>query len=95
MPLHLIDPVWLREHIGYINQEPVLFATSIYENIKYGKSDATFEEVEQAARLANAHDFISSFPDAYKTMVGERGATLSGGQRQRIAIASIILFDWH
>ncbi|KAL2914512.1 hypothetical protein HK105_205861 [Polyrhizophydium stewartii] len=74
-----IDPRWLREHIGYINQEPVLFATSIVENIRYGRPDATDEEVREAARQANAADFIESFPDKYETAVGERGVTLSGG----------------
>ncbi|KAI9352166.1 protein HAF-6 [Obelidium mucronatum] len=88
-----LDPSWIRNHIGYINQEPVLFATSIYENIKYGAPDATREEVEWAAQQANAADFVATFPDGYDTIVGERGVTLSGGQKQRIAIARAILKD--
>jgi ATP-binding cassette subfamily B (MDR/TAP) protein 8 len=73
--------------------EPILFATSILENIRYGKPDATMEEVREAARQANAAIFIEGFPDGYDTVVGERGASLSGGQRQRIAIARAILKD--
>ncbi|CEG78972.1 Putative ATP-binding cassette, subfamily B (MDR/TAP), member 10 [Rhizopus microsporus] len=76
-----------------ILKEPVLFATSILENIRYGRPDATLEEVKEAARQANAESFIESFPDGYETIVGERGAALSGGQKQRIAIARAILKD--
>ncbi|RCH95323.1 ATP-binding cassette, sub-B (MDR TAP), member 8, partial [Rhizopus stolonifer] len=86
-----LDPSWLREHIGFINQEPILFATSILENIRYGNPRATLEEVKEAARQANAESFIEGFPDGYDTVVGERGAALSGGQKQRIAIARAIL----
>lgn len=89
--LKTLDPSWLRHQIGFINQEPVLFATSILENIRYGKPDATLEEVREAARQANAEAFIDGFPDGYDTIVGERGAALSGGQKQRIAIARAIL----
>lgn len=64
---------WLRSQIGLVSQEPVLFATTIYENIKYGKEKATREEIIQAAKMANAHDFIMSFPDGYDTTVGEMG----------------------
>ncbi|KAL9242685.1 hypothetical protein vseg_016662 [Gypsophila vaccaria] len=81
----------LRKHIGLVQQEPALFATSICENIMYGKEGATESEVIEAAKLANAHGFVSSLPDGYKTKVGERGVQLSGGQRQRIAIARAIL----
>ncbi|KAI7849839.1 P-loop containing nucleoside triphosphate hydrolase protein [Circinella umbellata] len=88
-----MDPSWLRQQIGFINQEPVLFATSILENIRYGKPDATMKQVQQAARQANAETFIESFPEGYETIVGERGAALSGGQKQRIAIARAILKD--
>ncbi|KAI9497326.1 P-loop containing nucleoside triphosphate hydrolase protein [Zychaea mexicana] len=88
-----MDPSWLRQQIGFINQEPVLFATSILENIRYGRPDASMEQVQQAARQANAETFIESFPDGYDTVVGERGAALSGGQKQRIAIARAILKD--
>nr|XP_050862697.1 mitochondrial potassium channel ATP-binding subunit isoform X1 [Vespula vulgaris] len=77
--------------LAYINQEPVLFATSIMENIRYGKQDATDEEIVQAAKEANAHEFITKFPNGYETQVGERGAQLSGGQKQRIAIARALL----
>uniref|UniRef100_A0A8C9NMX6 ABC-type xenobiotic transporter n=1 Tax=Serinus canaria TaxID=9135 RepID=A0A8C9NMX6_SERCA len=78
---------WLRENIGIVSQEPVLFATTIAENIRYGREDITDAEIEQAAKEANAFDFISRLPDKFNTMVGERGAQLSGGQKQRIAIA--------
>ncbi|XP_009415585.2 ABC transporter B family member 19 [Musa acuminata AAA Group] len=82
---------WLREQIGLVNQEPALFATTILENILYGKPDATIAEVEAAASAANAHSFISQLPNAYNTQVGERGVQLSGGQKQRIAIARAML----
>jgi ATP-binding cassette subfamily B (MDR/TAP) protein 8 len=91
--LRTLDPSWLRQNIGFINQEPVLFATSILENIRYGRPDATMEEVREAARQANAEVFIEGFPDGYNTIVGERGAALSGGQKQRVAIARAILKD--
>ncbi|ORY06001.1 hypothetical protein K493DRAFT_333348 [Basidiobolus meristosporus CBS 931.73] len=92
-PISELDPSWIREHVGYINQEPILFATSIFENIRYGKPDATMEEVKEAAEKANAAMFIESFPHGYDTVLGERGVTLSGGQKQRIAIARAILKD--
>ncbi|XP_066249380.1 mitochondrial potassium channel ATP-binding subunit-like isoform X2 [Euwallacea similis] len=89
-----LDPSWLRRRaLGLISQEPVLFGTTILENIRYGKPEATDDEVRKAAQLANADDFIGSFPNGYQTMVGERGATLSGGQKQRIAIARALLKD--
>lgn len=81
----------LRKHIGLVQQEPALFATSIYENILYGKEGASEAEVFEAAKLANAHTFISALPEGYSTKVGERGIQLSGGQRQRIAIARAVL----
>ena len=83
----------LREAIAYVPQESSLFHRSVYENIAYGKQDATREEVILAARLANADEFIRGLPDGYDTLVGERGVKLSGGQRQRIAIARAILKD--
>ncbi|KAK8673590.1 hypothetical protein V6N13_111916 [Hibiscus sabdariffa] len=82
---------WLRDQIGLVNQEPALFATTILENILYGKSDATIDEVEAAASAANAHSFITLLPNGYNTQVGERGVQLSGGQKQRIAIARAML----
>ncbi|XP_024374420.1 ABC transporter B family member 11 [Physcomitrium patens] len=82
---------WLRQQIGLVSQEPVLFATSIKENIAYAKDSATDEEVQQAAALANAATFINKMPKGYETQVGERGIQLSGGQKQRIAIARAIL----
>ncbi|MCO5592638.1 hypothetical protein L7F22_046641 [Adiantum nelumboides] len=82
---------WLRDQIGLVNQEPALFATSILGNILYGKEDATIEEVEAAAKAANAHTYISELPDGYQTQVGERGVQLSGGQKQRVAIARAML----
>jgi len=83
----------LRKHIGLVQQEPALFATTIYDNILYGKDGATEAEVIEAATLANAHAFISSLPEGYQTKVGERGVQLSGGQKQRIAIARAVLKD--
>uniref|UniRef100_A0A8B9CIZ5 Mitochondrial potassium channel ATP-binding subunit n=1 Tax=Anser brachyrhynchus TaxID=132585 RepID=A0A8B9CIZ5_9AVES len=89
-----LDPSWLRgQVIGFISQDPVLFGTTIMENIRFGKPGASDEEVYAAARLANADGFIRSFPEGYGTVVGERGAALSGGQRQRIAIARALLKD--
>ena len=81
----------LRESIAYVPQESSLFHRSIFDNIAYGKPDATEEEVFEAARLANADDFIRRMPEGYETLVGERGVKLSGGQRQRIAIARAML----
>ncbi|GJM90462.1 hypothetical protein PR202_ga06743 [Eleusine coracana subsp. coracana] len=82
---------WLRAQMGLVSQEPALFATSIKENILFGKEDATTEEVVAAAKAANAHNFISQLPQGYDTQVGERGVQMSGGQKQRIAIARAIL----
>lgn len=83
----------LREHVGYVSQEPFLFHGTVAENIAYGDPDVTQSEIEEAARVAGAHRFISELPDEYETMVGERGVKLSGGQRQRIAIARAVLDD--
>jgi ATP-binding cassette subfamily B protein len=88
-----LDAYWLRKQVGVVSQEPILFATTIANNIRYGKEDATEEEVESASVAANAHEFVSGFPEAYDTLVGERGVRLSGGQKQRIAIARALLKD--
>ncbi|XP_044151274.1 ATP-dependent translocase ABCB1-like isoform X2 [Bufo gargarizans] len=84
---------WLRDNIGLVGQEPVLFATTIKENICFGRDGVTDTEIEQAAREANAYDFISKLPEKFNTMVGERGTQLSGGQKQRVAIARALVRD--
>jgi ABC-type multidrug transport system fused ATPase/permease subunit len=81
----------LRQEIGIVLQDTLLFAASVAENISYGKPDATLAEIEEAARLAQAHEFIMSLPERYETIIGDRGATLSGGQRQRICLARAII----
>jgi len=86
-----LDPTWLREHVGVVSQEPILFSTSVAANIRYGDLEASPEAVKEAARVANAHSFIESFPEGYDTLVGERGVQLSGGQKQRVAIARAVL----
>jgi ATP-binding cassette subfamily B protein len=86
LPLHQ-----LRTHVGVALQDPVLFSGTIRDNIRYGRSDAPDEEVVAAARAAQAHEFIMSFPEGYDTTVGQRGVTLSGGQKQRVAIARALL----
>ncbi len=86
-----LNPNWLRTQIGLVSQEPILISSSIEDNIRYGYANATDAEVINAARMANAHEFIQSFPDQYKTLVGERGLQLSGGQKQRVAIARALL----
>ena len=84
---------WLRSNIGVVSQEPILFATTIAENIRYGREDVSEEEMIAAAEAANAHSFISELPDGYNTLVGEMGTQLSGGQKQRIAIARALVRD--
>jgi ABC-type multidrug transport system fused ATPase/permease subunit len=92
IPIKELNPHYVREHvIGFVSQEPVLFGTSIMENIRYGRPESTDEEVIEAAKQANAHDFINIFPDGYQTNVGDRGRAISGGQKQRIAIARALL----
>ena len=81
----------LRKHIGIVHQETFLFSTTIKENIAYGMPNATMQDIINAAKAAEAHDFITSFPESYNTLIGERGSTLSGGQRQRVAIARALL----
>ncbi|MBE0528800.1 MAG: ABC transporter ATP-binding protein, partial [Thermoleophilia bacterium] len=83
----------LRSHIGIVTQDPFLFSASIAENIRFGRPEATDDEVQAAARTAQADDFIEALPEGYETVVGERGFTLSGGQRQRIAIARALVMD--
>ncbi|MBR1591246.1 MAG: lipid A export permease/ATP-binding protein MsbA [Acidaminococcaceae bacterium] len=83
----------LRNQVGIVPQETILFNGSVYDNILYGRLDATKEEIEEAAKAANAHDFIMKLPQGYNTMLGDRGVNISGGQRQRIAIARAILKD--
>uniref|UniRef100_A0A7N8WU94 ATP-binding cassette, sub-family B (MDR/TAP), member 4 n=1 Tax=Mastacembelus armatus TaxID=205130 RepID=A0A7N8WU94_9TELE len=82
---------YLREMIGVVSQEPILFATTIAENIRYGRPDVTQQEIEQAAKEANAYDFIMNLPDKFETLVGGRGTQMSGGQKQRIAIARALV----
>ncbi|XP_013164675.1 PREDICTED: multidrug resistance protein 1A-like [Papilio xuthus] len=82
---------WLRQQVGLVGQEPVLFNTTVRENIRYGRADATDDEIEAVAKQANAHHFIMKLPAGYNTLVGERGASLSGGQKQRIAIARALI----
>lgn len=89
--LRNINVGWLRDNIGLVSQEPVLFARTIRENISYGMPTATEHDIITVAKAANAHDFISNFPAGYDTQVGDKGAQLSGGQKQRIAIARILL----
>jgi ATP-binding cassette subfamily B protein len=82
---------WFRSHMGVVEQEAPLWSCSILENIRYGDLEATDKDVEQAARTANAHEFISAMPRGYKTVLDKGGITLSGGQRQRLAIARAII----
>jgi ABC-type multidrug transport system, ATPase and permease components len=82
---------WYRDQIGFVGQEPTLFNTTLGQNIKYGYTDASQEEIEEAAKQANAHDFITSFPEGYATMVGGNATQISGGQKQRIAIARTLI----
>jgi ATP-binding cassette subfamily B (MDR/TAP) protein 1 len=85
------DLKWFRRNVGLVSQEPTLFSGTITENILFGNPDATFEEVENAAKMANAYDFITKQPNGFNTLVGEKGTQLSGGQKQRIAIARAVL----
>ena len=90
-PLTELKPSWLRDQIAIVSQEPILISSTIEENIRYGKPEATDVEVTEAARSANALEFINRFPEGFKTRVGERGLQLSGGQKQRVAIARALL----
>lgn len=86
-----IDLQYFRSQIGYVQQDPMMFSDTVYNNIAYGKPDAQVEEVIHAAEIANAHEFIARAPDAYDTVLGERGTGLSGGERQRVSIARAVL----
>lgn len=81
----------LRNNIGIVQQDVYLFAGTVYDNIRYGKKNATKEEVIEAAKNANAHEFIMSLPNGYETDIGQRGIKLSGGQKQRLSIARVFL----
>ena len=91
--LRELDPNFLRRQIGTVAQEPILFSSTIAENILYGRPGASRADIEAAARTANAHEFVERFPQGYETLVGERGVQLSGGQKQRVAIARAVLKD--
>ncbi len=91
VPYAELNAEWLRQQVGVVAQEPLLFSTSIADNIRYGRPNASDAEVEAAAKAANAHTFIAGFPEGYQTLVGERGIQLSGGQKQRVAIARAVL----
>jgi len=88
-----MDTSVLRRNVAVALQDPVLFSGTIADNIRYGRPEASLEEVYEAARMAQAHDFISSFPEGYDTELGQRGVNLSGGQKQRVAIARALLVD--
>ena len=83
----------LRNQISLVLQEPLLFSGSIADNIRYGRLDATMDEIVEAAKAANAHDFIAALPEGYETELGEGGAQLSGGERQRICVARAFIRD--
>jgi ATP-binding cassette, subfamily B, multidrug efflux pump len=89
--IHLVDPKRLREKIAFVPQKNILFTGSVEENIKWGKEDASMEEVEKAAEIAGAHDFIASSPEGYQTRIGQGGVNFSGGQKQRISIARALI----
>ncbi|XLU35400.1 hypothetical protein S245_071466 [Arachis hypogaea] len=91
VPIKKMQLKWLRSQMGLVSQEPALFATSIKENILFGREDASEQEIVEAAKASNAHNFISQLPQGYDTQVGERGVQMSGGQKQRIAIARAII----
>ena len=88
-----VDLASLRREVAFVADESFLFSATVAENIAYARPEATREEIERAARLAQAHGFIERLPDGYDTVVGDRGLTLSGGQRQRVAIARALLAD--
>jgi ATP-binding cassette subfamily B protein len=93
VPVTQADPFAIRARMALVPQEPAIFAASVLDNIRYGRPEASEEEVRRAAELASADGFIQALPQGYATLIGERGVTLSGGQRQRLAIARAILKD--
>jgi len=93
MDVHQLDPQDLRRHFALVSQTPTLFFGTVEDNLRYGHAQASFEQVQQAARIAHAHDFIEQLPQGYQTHLGEAGLGLSGGQRQRLAIARALLVD--
>ncbi|MBP5280634.1 MAG: ATP-binding cassette domain-containing protein, partial [Erysipelotrichaceae bacterium] len=88
-----LDLAWLRSEVGLVSQETYLFSGSIKDNLLYAKPDATMEEIYDACKKANIHDFIIEQPEGYDTLVGNRGLKLSGGEKQRISIARVLLKD--
>jgi len=93
LPITQLDPLDLRRCFAMVSQTPALFFGSVEENIRYGNPGATIEQVQAAARIAHAHEFILQMPDGYQTHLGDGGLGLSGGQRQRLAIARALLVD--
>ncbi|WP_259769224.1 ATP-binding cassette domain-containing protein, partial [Pseudomonas protegens] len=93
VPLTQLDPLDLRRCFALVSQSPALFYGSIEENIRYGNPDATLDQVQEAAKIAYAHEFIEQMPEGYQTHLGDGGLGLSGGQRQRLAIARALLVD--
>jgi ATP-binding cassette subfamily B protein len=91
--LRAADPAAIRARIGLVPQDPVIFGADVFENIRYGRPEATDDEVRAAARAADAEGFVEALPQGYATFLGEKGVRLSGGQRQRIAIARAVLRD--
>ena len=91
LDLRHLDPVQFRQSMGFVSQEPVIFSSSALDNIRYGRPEATDEDVIAAAKAAVAHDFLMALPDGYQSYLGEKGVRLSGGQRQRLAIARALL----
>jgi len=91
--LRKLDSAHYRRQLGMVLQDPYLFHGTVLENIRYGHPEASFDRIIEAARAANAHDFVVKLPHGYETVVGERGQTLSGGERQRVSIARAILHD--